>query len=71
MGSNNLCHCIGPCALAAMTLCIGYAMNRAKIYKEEDDTGKFIGYLFIGCFAMPCGVTQEYTHMASRNKVSN
>jgi hypothetical protein len=69
IGSKNVYHCIGPCALVSMTLCIGYAMNRNKIYRQEFDLILLMAYFCIGLFAMPCGVTQEYSKIHGSNKV--
>ena len=58
--SRNESTCLGPCALVSTTFCIGYAMNRMKIFNEAFDPKRFAKYVCIGIFAMPCGVTQEW-----------
>lgn len=65
--SGNCCIGFGSCALVSTTLCIGYAMNRKKIYDKEQMS---VVDCIVGLCCIPCGVAQD-VHHATKSSNSN
>jgi len=51
---------IVPCLLSSFLLCIGGAINRAKVREAYEIQGNFCGDCCIHLWCRPCAICQEY-----------